>query len=103
MDIFGFLDREHLALTVSIIGDHYFSTQVQHFLHEYGAITMGELCILLPADGQEAMVRANRRDLPLTSAPMPKNIKSFKRVEIRYQFSSVQICISNIVATSIRP
>jgi hypothetical protein len=84
--VFGFLPRPQLGELVSLIGDWYFASKAQFYLHECGQITLGDLDIDESAieNGHVIVVVNGRRVLPLADVPMPENVKNFKHIYIRF-------------------
>jgi hypothetical protein len=68
------------------IGDRQFVSFVQFFLHKLGEVTLEQLRIRLSENGNGPIVIVNRedRELPLADVPIPKNIKNFESIIIRF-------------------
>jgi hypothetical protein len=83
--VFGFLLRPQLGELVSLIGDWYFASKAQFYLHECGRITLGSLTIGLSRNGLPVVDLEHQCiwDLPLADVPMPTNVKNFKGIRIR--------------------
>jgi hypothetical protein len=79
--VFGFLPRRQLGKLVPQIGNWYFASKAQFYLHECGQITLANVTI-----------RSSPNDLPivdvwtgceafwhlsLADVPIPKNVKNF--------------------------
>jgi hypothetical protein len=86
-DVFDFLPRHQLGELVSQIGDWYFASKAQFYLHECGQIILGNLTIGPSENGHPIVdVRSEDQcfgDLPLADVPMPTNVKNFEGVRIR--------------------
>jgi hypothetical protein len=95
--VFGFMPRRQLGELVPQIGNWYFASKAQFYLHECGQITLAYLTIgpasindddepeypivdveVGPAEEDECFW-----DLPLADVPMPTNVKNFKGIRIR--------------------
>jgi hypothetical protein len=88
-DAFGFLRQALLAQIVPQIGDSYFASKAQFYLHECGKITLGNLEISSKPseDGNErvpVILKEGRRELQLADVPIPANIKNFRQIRIRF-------------------
>jgi hypothetical protein len=73
--------RPQLAEIVPQIGDWYFATKAQYYLHECGQITLGPLEIISSINGHGAVTRkvfCFGPEFPLADAPMPENVKNFE-------------------------
>jgi hypothetical protein len=82
--VFGFLARPHLAKIVPQIGNWYFALKAQYYLHECGNITLGrDLHISVNGNGP-AIERTYLTYMPLADVPMPKNVKNFNDIQIRF-------------------
>jgi hypothetical protein len=87
--VFGCLPRRQLGELVPQIGDWYFASKTQFYLHECGQITLGWLTIgpSSISDDADPIVHVWREDqfwdLPLADVPMPTNVKNFKGIRIR--------------------
>jgi hypothetical protein len=96
--VFGFLPRRQLAELVPQIGNWYFASKAQFYLHECGQITLAYLIIGpsenddnhpnhpivdVVVDPEEDQYFTN---LPLADVPMPTNVKNFQGIRIRFVF-----------------
>jgi hypothetical protein len=87
--VFGFLPRRQLGKLVSLIGDWYFATKAQFYLHECGQITLGSFAIERSMNGlpvvnvwlEEHKYFWHFRE-PLADVPMPTNVKNFMQIRI---------------------
>jgi hypothetical protein len=92
-DVFGFLPRCQLGELVPQIGDWYFASKAQFYLHECGQITLGWLNIGPSSINEnanpivEVVVGPEEEQLfwglPLADVPMPTNVKNFKGIRLR--------------------
>jgi hypothetical protein len=90
-DVFGFLPRPQLGELASLIGDWYFASKAQYYLHECGRITLGSLTIKrsrngIPVVNVELEKYRYFWGLPLAEVPMPTNVKNFKQIKIRLDY-----------------
>jgi hypothetical protein len=82
--VFGFVSRLELAEFASQIGDWYFASKAQFYLHECGKITLGKMIIDSSMNGNGPVIYEGVWDeLPLADVPMPENVKNFKEIFLR--------------------
>jgi hypothetical protein len=75
--VFGFVPRAQLAEFASQIGDWYFASKAQFYLHEYGKITLGKMLIDSSMKGNDPVIqRGFSGELPLADVSMPENVKN---------------------------
>jgi hypothetical protein len=82
-DIFGFLCRSQLVQLSPHIVDRQFSSSLQFFLHKFGQITLGNLCIESSTNGDEQVAIVNGK-FPLPDVPIPMNVNNFEGIELRF-------------------
>jgi hypothetical protein len=117
-DIFGFLPRRQLAEIVPEIGDWHFAERAQYFLHECSKITLDSLEIRRSSswinrkvpivklyDDDDDEEHKTGWEFPLADVPIPKNIKNFKYIHIRFAFfpNKIHIIPSHYSAIMINP
>jgi hypothetical protein len=82
--VFAFVPRPQMAELVPQIGDWYFATKAQYYLHECGKITLDEFWIKSSTRGNGSPViskdYAMQQEFPLANVPMPENIINFKKI-----------------------
>jgi hypothetical protein len=81
--VFGFLPRRQLGELVPQIGDWYFASKAQFYLHECGQITLAYLTIESSTNGNGPIIWKGR-EWPLADVPMPENVKDFKGIALRF-------------------
>jgi hypothetical protein len=104
-DLLPFVPRSHLIEIVKQLGDRQFASILQFFLTKEGQITLGYLRIAAPREndpnGGGPIVEV-RKEMPefhrmrspsdletnLPEGPMPRNVKDFKLIELRFAIYS---------------
>jgi hypothetical protein len=83
--VFGFVPRHELARLVPQIGHWHFASKAQYHLHECDRITFGcfDIKKSLKMWGP-VIVNKVDKDLPLAAVPIPKNVKNFKEITLRF-------------------
>jgi hypothetical protein len=87
--VFGFLLRRQLGELVPQIGNWYFASKAQFYLHECGQSTLAHLTIGSSEDDDYLPIvdvwteHEFFWDLPMADVPIPTNVKNFKGICIR--------------------
>jgi hypothetical protein len=73
------------------IGDPQFATKIQAYLHQYGHITLGPICIVAPEHANaHPMVeswRNHKKNLKsLPADPLPNNVNNFSAIQLKFAF-----------------
>jgi hypothetical protein len=83
VDLFGFVPRLQLLELLPQINDRHLAEAVQYFLLKCGKVTLGNLRIDAPLY-YEVNGRWMVQKFMCPDVPMPRNIKNFRLIYLRY-------------------